>query len=183
MGLPHDDAALASDFNMPAIMKGFEVLSTKPYHEVLEMLTQVPDGTPVSTTRTSWRKQKDDTMPSQTSSGTTEAPLFDSPPVGGFDKPPPEGHFHMSEAHPVSCIDCHDPSNMALRITRPGFMTGIAVLAASDKPLPHMPSIDGWRRGNRSQDYDPNQLATRQRDARLPALNAMSNITVRPRMF
>lgn len=28
--------------------------------------------------------------------------------------------------HPVACIDCHDPKTMALRITRPAFMTGIA---------------------------------------------------------
>ena len=27
--------------------------------------------------------------------------------------------------HPVSCIDCHDPKTMALRITRPAFMEGI----------------------------------------------------------
>ena len=30
--------------------------------------------------------------------------------------------------HPVSCIDCHDPGTMGLRVTRPGFMEGIAVL-------------------------------------------------------
>lgn len=28
--------------------------------------------------------------------------------------------------HPVSCIDCHNPTNMELRITKPAFMTGIA---------------------------------------------------------
>lgn len=27
--------------------------------------------------------------------------------------------------HPVSCIDCHNPQNMELRITRPAFMEGI----------------------------------------------------------
>ncbi len=30
--------------------------------------------------------------------------------------------------HPVSCIDCHDPGTMRLRVTRPGFMEGIAAL-------------------------------------------------------
>jgi nitrite reductase (cytochrome c-552) len=33
--------------------------------------------------------------------------------------------------HPVACIDCHDPSTMQLRITRPAFMEGIAKLKAS----------------------------------------------------
>src|SRR5690606_32324448 len=46
MGLPHDDTTLAADFNMKAVIRGFEELSTKPYHEVLAMLTQMPDGTP-----------------------------------------------------------------------------------------------------------------------------------------
>ena len=27
--------------------------------------------------------------------------------------------------HPVSCVDCHDPANMQLRVTRPAFMEGI----------------------------------------------------------
>ena len=33
--------------------------------------------------------------------------------------------------HPVSCIDCHDPKTMALRITRPAFMEGIKAYKAS----------------------------------------------------
>jgi nitrite reductase (cytochrome c-552) len=28
-------------------------------------------------------------------------------------------------SHPVSCIDCHDPATMQLRVTRPGFLEGI----------------------------------------------------------
>ncbi len=47
--------------------------------------------------------------------------------------------------HPVSCVDCHDPSSMALRITRPAFMEGIAAYKASL----------GIR------DYDVNRQATR----------------------
>jgi nitrite reductase (cytochrome c-552) len=34
-------------------------------------------------------------------------------------------------SHPVACIDCHDSQTMALRITRPAFMEGIAALKAS----------------------------------------------------
>lgn len=139
MGLPHDDATLAREFNMEAVIKGFEVLSTKPYHETLAMLTQVPDGTPGG------------------------EGVFPAAPVGGFDPENlPEGHFQMSDAHPVSCIDCHDPRTMEVRITRPGFMLGMAALAESDDPLPQMPSVERWRRGDRKEPYDPNKLATRQ---------------------
>jgi nitrite reductase (cytochrome c-552) len=48
--------------------------------------------------------------------------------------------------HPVACIDCHDPSTMQLRVTRPGFLEGIRALKASQG----------------IQDYDPNTAATRQ---------------------
>lgn len=64
-------------------------------------------------------------------------------------------------AHPVSCVDCHDPETMALRVTRPGFMRGIAALAASDAAVPALPSIDVWRSGDRSSPYDPNLDGTR----------------------
>jgi nitrite reductase (cytochrome c-552) len=48
--------------------------------------------------------------------------------------------------HPVSCIDCHDPSTMQLRVTRPGFLEGIAKVKAAQ-------GIAG---------YDVNRDATRQ---------------------
>jgi nitrite reductase (cytochrome c-552) len=48
--------------------------------------------------------------------------------------------------HPVSCIDCHDPEDMQLRITRPAFINGIRTLKALE-------GID---------DYDVNTDATRQ---------------------
>lgn len=140
MGDPADEAALAAEFNMPAVIRGFQELSTKPYHEVLAMLTQVPDGT------------------AGTASGDGPAPS-----VQGYDqsKLSPD-HFAMSEAHPVSCIDCHDPKTMAVRITRPGFVLGMQALAESEAPVPHMPSVERWRQGSRKVAYDPNQLASRQ---------------------
>ena len=64
-------------------------------------------------------------------------------------------------AHPVSCVDCHAPENMALRVTRPGFIKGIQALAASEAPLPALPSVEQWRKGSRSEPYDPNQDASR----------------------
>src|SRR5262245_26633289 len=55
-----------------------------------------------------------------------------------------EARKHVT--HPVACIDCHDPSTMQLRVTRPAFMEGMRRLKASQ----------GIR------DYDVNQQATRQ---------------------
>src|SRR3989475_9064639 len=48
--------------------------------------------------------------------------------------------------HPVSCVDCHDPKTMGVRVTRPGFLAGIKTLKA--------------RQG--VANYDPNRDATRQ---------------------
>jgi nitrite reductase (cytochrome c-552) len=64
--------------------------------------------------------------------------------------------------HPVTCLDCHDPQTMAIRVTRPAFLEGIANLAKSEEPTPHFPSIEQWRKGPRTADYDPNALASRQ---------------------
>jgi nitrite reductase (cytochrome c-552) len=48
--------------------------------------------------------------------------------------------------HPVSCVDCHSPADMSLRITRPAFQVGIRELMA-------FRGVDG---------YDVNRDATRQ---------------------
>lgn len=64
-------------------------------------------------------------------------------------------------AHPVSCVDCHDPKSMQLRVTRPGFIQGIQALAESNAPVPHLPSIEEWREGARKEAYDANRDASR----------------------
>jgi len=64
-------------------------------------------------------------------------------------------------AHPVSCVDCHDPKTMALRVTRPGFIRGIQAFAASDAPAPALASVELWRQGKRDKPYDPNSDASR----------------------
>jgi nitrite reductase (cytochrome c-552) len=48
--------------------------------------------------------------------------------------------------HPVACIDCHEPTTMQLRVTRPGFLEGIRTLKAHEGVA----------------NYDPNTMATRQ---------------------
>jgi nitrite reductase (cytochrome c-552) len=84
----------------------------------------------------------------------------------GSMNPVPKGTSQALEkkkgAHPVSCVDCHEPATMRLRVTRPGFILGIQALAASDTPVPHLPSIAHWRQGDRQQPYAPNAEASRQ---------------------
>jgi nitrite reductase (cytochrome c-552) len=83
----------------------------------------------------------------------------------------PEAYDELSETpdgtgepdpHPVSCVDCHDPESMETRVTRPGFVRGIAALAAGDAEVPHLPSVQRWRKGDRAHPYDPNKHASRQ---------------------
>jgi nitrite reductase (cytochrome c-552) len=74
----------------------------------------------------------------------------------------PYGEATKLVEHPVACIDCHDPQSMQLRVTRPGFITGIRALATSAAPMQQLPSIEKWRTGNRAEPYDPNALASRQ---------------------
>ena len=49
LGRPADEAALAASFDMPAVIRGFQEVSTRPYHEVLALLQEAPDGTPDGT--------------------------------------------------------------------------------------------------------------------------------------
>lgn len=86
----------------------------------------------------------------------------------GFEKSYTLSYAEMNEklhasghAHPVTCADCHEPESMQLRVTRPGFRLGIAALAASDAPVPALPSIQRWRDAGKKGSYDPNRDSTR----------------------
>ncbi|GEN05871.1 respiratory nitrite reductase (cytochrome ammonia-forming) precursor [Myxococcus fulvus] len=59
--------------------------------------------------------------------------LGDGDLIKGFEKmnQMPFAQARKLVDHPVSCIDCHDPTTMQLRVTRPGFIEGIAALKAS----------------------------------------------------
>ena len=60
--------------------------------------------------------------------------------------PLPFAEVREQVTHPISCVDCHNPETLAIRVTRPGFLNGIRALKKSQ-------GID---------DYDPNTMATRQ---------------------
>jgi nitrite reductase (cytochrome c-552) len=146
IGKPADEQTLASDFNWPAVMEGFRKLSVMEYAAAHAELFRTPDGTPGTSNG----------PPTFPGGQPVATPATDGRPV-----PEPDAH-RVGDAHPVSCIDCHDPQTMHLRVTRPGFVVGIANLAKSDEPVPHLPSIERWRKGPRLRDYDPNTDATRQ---------------------
>jgi len=84
--------------------------------------------------------------------------------MAGFEKvcAMPLSDARQLVKHPVSCIDCHDPKTTQLRVTRPGFLNAIQALAKSTDPLPHLASIERWRKGDRKTAYDVNKEATRQ---------------------
>ncbi len=65
----------------------------------------------------------------------------------GFHKLNKMPYFEASKhvKHPVSCIDCHDPSNMNLKVTRPAFITG----------------IKSFKKSIGIKDFDVNKMATR----------------------
>jgi len=70
--------------------------------------------------------------------------------IKGFEAlnplPYAEAKQRANVKHPVTCIDCHDPTTMQLRVTRPGFIEGIRALKTSQG----------------EQNYDVNQSASRQ---------------------
>jgi nitrite reductase (cytochrome c-552) len=64
--------------------------------------------------------------------------------IAGFEKVNrmPYAEAAALAQHPISCIDCHDPQTMQLRVTRPGF-------------------IEGYRALLQDESYDVNAEATR----------------------
>ena len=69
-------------------------------------------------------------------------------PVRGFERinQMPYAQARQNVKHPVSCVDCHNPETMDLRVTRPAFVEGMRMLKASQG----------------TRDYDVNRDATRQ---------------------
>jgi len=60
--------------------------------------------------------------------------------------PMPFAEARKLVTHGVSCLDCHDPKTMQLRVTRPGFING----------------IKAYKKSQGVENYDPNTTATRQ---------------------
>jgi len=73
--------------------------------------------------------------------------LGDGDIMAGFERlnqmPYQEAAEHVE--HPVSCIDCHDPETMALRVTRPAFINGMRELKASQGVEDYDVNVDASR--------------------------------------
>ncbi len=155
---PADAEALAADFNWPAVMAGFKAMSAMDYAAAHAELAATPDGTPgvVNPLFPGGEAPK-------IAQPAAAAGAADDGEADADEKPAATADPHdLGEAHPVSCVDCHDPKTMQVRVTRPGFVLGMAALAESDDPVPHLPSVARWRSGNRDAPYDPNREASRQ---------------------
>jgi len=74
--------------------------------------------------------------------------LGDGDITKGFEKmnAMPYAEVTKMAAHPVACIDCHEPNTMKLRITRPAFLEGVR----------------NWKASQGIVKYDPNTMASAQ---------------------
>jgi nitrite reductase (cytochrome c-552) len=157
-GKPAGAEQLAAAFDQDAVVEGFRLASKMKYHDMLAELKKTPDRT---TKQTGPTQPSGAAKPTGTATATptgTPKPKNTAEPAGTRQA----GDPHLGNAHPVSCIDCHDPKTMQIRVTRPGFIESIAALAASSDPVPHLPSIAEWRKKKSGKPYDPNRDASRQ---------------------
>ena len=87
--------------------------------------------------------------------------------IAGFEKTYTMSYQETNKAlhdlghdHPVSCVDCHDPKTMQIRVTRPGLLQGMQALASGNGEVPHLPSVQRWRDGSKDRPYDVNRDAS-----------------------
>jgi nitrite reductase (cytochrome c-552) len=103
-----------------------------------------------------YRKLGAEALPQASEAEQVQAGLQKVGELGYWDAHQALAQVSGGKAHPVSCVDCHSPKTKELRVTRPGFLAGIQKLAAGPAPVPHLPSVERWRRGDRAKPYDPN---------------------------
>jgi nitrite reductase (cytochrome c-552) len=109
-----------------------------------------------------YRKLGKEAAPQASAAEQLQAGLVKVSELGYWDAHKALAELSGGKAHPVSCVDCHDPQSMEVRPTRPAFITGLQKLAASTADVPHLPSIERWRRSDRTKPYDPVLDASRQ---------------------
>jgi nitrite reductase (cytochrome c-552) len=108
-----------------------------------------------------YRKLGKEAAPEKSAEEQVQAGLVKVSELSYWDAHKQLADLSGGKAHPVSCVDCHEPQSMEVRVTRPAFITGMQKLAASTADVP-LPSVDRWRKGNRAKPYDPNLDGTRQ---------------------
>jgi nitrite reductase (cytochrome c-552) len=109
-----------------------------------------------------YRKLGKEALPNGTQAEQVQAGLVKVSELSYWDAHKELEQLSGGKAHPVGCVDCHDPQSMEVRVTRPAFITGLQKLAASTAEVAALPSVERWRKGDRAKPYDPNLDATRQ---------------------
>ncbi|HSM91870.1 MAG TPA: ammonia-forming cytochrome c nitrite reductase subunit c552 [Anaeromyxobacteraceae bacterium] len=109
-----------------------------------------------------YRRLGKEAAPQGTPAEQIQAGLVKVSEMGYWEAHDALGQLAGGKPHPVSCVDCHDPQSMEVRPTRPAFIAGLQRLAASTADVPHLPSIERWRKGDRAKPYDPVLDGTRQ---------------------
>ena len=113
-GQPADAKALAAEFNWPAVMAGFKAAGSLTYAAAHAELLKTPDGTPgkANPLFPGGEAPKIDAAVAP----ANKAPADEEDAGDGANAAAEQAHV-MSEAHPVGCIDCHDPQSMQVRVT------------------------------------------------------------------
>ena len=72
--------------------------------------------------------------------------------IAGFEKMNQMAYADARKlvTHPVTCLDCHHPETMQLRVTRPGFIEGIKLVRSSERPGGYDVNRDATRQEMRS---------------------------------
>ena len=98
------------------------------------------------TKRVTERKQPGSCLNCHASTYVVHKKLGEGDLVKGFEKLNPMPYEEATKLvnHPVACIDCHDPSTLMLRITKPAFLEG----------------IKAWKAAQGIANYDVNKQAT-----------------------
>src|SRR3954452_3735739 len=100
--IPADQVKLLpDDFNWPAVMKGFELMSTMGYTQAHAEVLKTPDGTPNESKLVAGGSSVSERSPANATGAAASAPTTRAALA-----------HHAGEAHPVSCVDCHDPNSM-----------------------------------------------------------------------
>src|SRR3954468_19445816 len=89
--------ASLTDFQWPAVMKGFEIMSAMSYAQAHAEVMRTPDGS--------------SNGPAENPAGGSPAATNTSGSAPGATAPTTKQALAqgVGKAHPVSCVDCHDP--------------------------------------------------------------------------
>ena len=84
---------------------------------------------------------------------------------------------HVEGAHPVSCVDCHDPTEHGAARHAAGLHPRHPGAGGGPAPVPHLESIERWRAAHARRRTIPTWTPRARRCARSSAASATSSTT------